>query len=107
MAHLGLGSTYTAPPVTAHASAFACNSPIGSASVLSPCSRLLVLPLNPAYSHATPASASSCFCPHRDTGWVGCTGPIMQASPPGLITRYASVIPRCGSGQYSMLPADT
>lgn len=34
----------------------------------------------------------------RDTGCVGCTGPIMQATPPGLITLYASQMPRCGSG---------
>eukprot|EP00961_Rhodomonas_salina_P136735 1839434-Rhodomonas_salina.1 len=54
-------------------------------------------------------------------------GPMTQALPPGLSTRYASQIPpdnesasqcrasrrakagrlRCGSGQYSMLPADT
>lgn len=44
---------------------------------------------------------------HLDTGCVGCTGPMMQATPPGFVTLYASVMPRCGSGQYSMLPADT
>mmetsp|Transcript_9291 Transcript_9291/g.23560 ORF Transcript_9291/g.23560 Transcript_9291/m.23560 type:complete len:221 (+) Transcript_9291:120-782(+) len=43
----------------------------------------------------------------REMGQVGCTGPMRQALPPGLMTRYASVMPRCGSGQYSMLPAET
>ena len=38
---------------------------------------------------------------------VGCTGPMRQAKPPLFTTRYASLMPRCGSGQYSMLPADT
>jgi hypothetical protein len=41
------------------------------------------------------------------TGCVGWTGPMTQARPPSLITRYASQMPRCGSGQYSMLPAET
>lgn len=44
---------------------------------------------------------------HLDTGCVGWTGPMMQAMPPGFVTLYASVMPLCGSGQYSMLPADT
>ena len=43
----------------------------------------------------------------RDSQKVGCTGPMRQARPPGLVTLYASLMPRCGSGQYSMLPADT
>ena len=38
---------------------------------------------------------------------VGWTGPMRQAKPPLFTTRYASLMPRCGSGQYSMLPADT
>ncbi len=44
-----------------------------------------------------------CAACHLERGHVGCTGPIMQAVPPFLITRYASQMPRCGSGQYSML----
>lgn len=38
-----------------------------------------------------------------DSQNVGYTGPITHAIPPGFSTRYASAIPRCGSGQYSML----
>jgi len=45
----------------------------------------------------------ACAACHLERGHVGCTGPIMQAVPPFLITRYASQMPRCGSGQYSML----
>jgi len=38
---------------------------------------------------------------------AGSTGPISVAVPPSRSTRCASAIPRCGSGQYSMLPAET
>jgi hypothetical protein len=31
----------------------------------------------------------------------------MHAWPPDLRMRYDSQMPRCGSGQYSMLPAET
>ena len=41
------------------------------------------------------------------TRYVGATGPITHARPPGLTTRKASQMPRCGCGQYSMLPALT
>ncbi|MBK7036807.1 MAG: hypothetical protein IPH42_10850 [Bacteroidetes bacterium] len=37
----------------------------------------------------------------------GSKGPIINAVPPGFITRIASSIPFCGSYQYSILPADT
>ena len=37
---------------------------------------------------------------------VGSTGPIRHAQPPGLRILYASHTPLCGSGQYSMLPAE-
>lgn len=39
----------------------------------------------------------------RDSQKVGYTGPIRQAFPPIFSTLYASFIPRCGSGQYSIL----
>jgi len=42
---------------------------------------------------------------NRDSQNVGCTGPMRHALPPFLSTLYASLIPRCGSGQYSMLLA--
>lgn len=39
----------------------------------------------------------------RDSQKVGYTGPITQAFPPIFSTLYASLMPRCGSGQYSIL----
>jgi hypothetical protein len=33
----------------------------------------------------------------RESQKVGCTGPIMHATPPSLTTRYASQMPRWGS----------
>lgn len=39
----------------------------------------------------------------RDNQNVGYTGPIMHAFPPSFRTLYASLMPRCGSGQYSIL----
>lgn len=39
----------------------------------------------------------------RDNQKVGYTGPIRQDFPPIFSTLYASLIPRCGSGQYSIL----
>ena len=41
-----------------------------------------------------------------ETGLVGSTGPIRHAHPPGLRTLYASQTPLCGSGQYSIDPAE-
>ena len=37
--------------------------------------------------------------PGRQRAQASPASPIMQATPPGLITRYASQMPRCGSGQ--------
>lgn len=42
----------------------------------------------------------------RDSQKVGYTGPMIQANPPSFSTRYASLMPRWGSGQYSMLQID-
>jgi hypothetical protein len=39
----------------------------------------------------------------RDNQNVGYTGPIKQALPPSFKTLYASLMPRYGSGQYSIL----
>ena len=37
---------------------------------------------------------------------MGSTGPIRHAHPPGFRILYASQTPRCGSGQYSIEPAE-
>lgn len=38
-----------------------------------------------------------------DNQKVGYTGPMIHALPPIFSTLYASLMPRCGSGQYSIL----
>lgn len=64
--------------------------------------------LKPAFSNHSMYSSSFGKSIHtsakkRDNQKVGCTGPIRQAFPPIFSTLYASLIPRCGSGQYSIL----
>jgi hypothetical protein len=64
--------------------------------------------LKPAFSNHSIYSSSFGKSIHtsakkRDNQKVGCTGPIRQAFPPIFSTLYASLIPRCGSGQYSIL----
>ena len=74
--------------------------------------RVILMSTNPAFANQSRYSASSGNSIHasamaREMGEVGRTGPIMQATPPARSTRYASQMPRCGSGQYSMEPAET
>lgn len=64
--------------------------------------------LNPTFSNHSMYSSSVGKSIHasakkRDNQKVGQTGPIKQAFPPSFRTLYASLIPRCGSGQYSIL----
>ena len=64
--------------------------------------------LNPAFLNHSIYSSSWGKSIHmsakkRDSQKVGYTGPITQAVPPNFRTLYASLIPLCGSGQYSML----
>lgn len=64
--------------------------------------------LNPAFSNHSIYSSSFGNSIHtsakkRDNQKVGYTGPIKHAFPPSFNTRYASLIPLWGSGQYSML----
>ena len=69
---------------------------------------LICTSLNPAFVNHSMYSSSFGKSIHmsakkRDNQYVGYTGPIKHAFPPIFRTRYASLMPRCGSGQYSML----
>ncbi|MFS7930708.1 hypothetical protein Hanom_Chr04g00347481 [Helianthus anomalus] len=69
---------------------------------------LIFTSLNPAFVNHSMYSSSFGKSIHtsakkRDNQYVGYTGPITHAFPPIFRTRYASLMPRCGSGQYSML----
>lgn len=69
---------------------------------------LIFTSLKPAFSNHSIYSSSLGKSIHisakkRDNQYVGYTGPIKHAFPPIFRTLYASLMPRCGSGQYSML----
>lgn len=93
-------------------------TPVTEQPIIKPCRRtpryhfgpilFNLISVNPAFLNHSMYSSSLGKSIHisakkRDSQKVGYTGPIIQAFPPIFSTLYASLMPRCGSGQYSML----